>query len=65
MTEMDEPLHVMISAGSQDALVAAEDMISDVLNKPDLARRLAQQNAVSIGEDSHCRWFLRRRRRWW
>ena len=49
MTEMDEPLHVMISAGSQDALVAAEDMISDVLNKPDLARRLAQQNAVSIG----------------
>lgn len=45
---MDEPLHVMISAGSQDALVAAEEMISDVLNKPDLARRLSQQNTVYV-----------------
>lgn len=52
VTEMDELLHVMISAGSQDALVAAEEMISDVLNKPDLARRLAQQNTVGKRQEN-------------
>lgn len=46
MTEMDEPQHVLISAGNEDTLRDAESRVNEVFTQPDLARRLAQQYAV-------------------
>ncbi|KNB42875.1 hypothetical protein JH06_3357 [Blastocystis sp. subtype 4] len=43
VTEMDEPQHVLISAGNEDTMKDAESRINEVFTQPDLARRLVQQ----------------------
>lgn len=53
MTEMDEPQHVLISAGNEDTLRDAESRVNEVFTQPDLARRLAQQYAVDALFVSH------------
>ena len=43
---MDEPQHVLISAGNEDTMKDAESRINEVFTQPDLARRLVQQFSV-------------------
>lgn len=50
---MDEPQHVLISAGNEDTLRDAESRVNEVFTQPDLARRLAQQYAVDALFVSH------------
>ena len=46
VTEMDEPQHVLISAGNEDTMKDADSRINEVFTQPDLARRLVQQFSV-------------------
>lgn len=39
-------MHVLISAGNEEALNNAASRINEVFNQPDLARRLAMKNIV-------------------
>ena len=44
VTEMDEPLHVLISASNEETLNDALERVNSVFTQPDLARRLAQKS---------------------
>lgn len=46
VTEMDEPLHVLISASNEETLNDALERVNSVFTQPDLARRLAQKSTV-------------------
>lgn len=46
MTEMDEMLHVLVSASDQESLQEAVNEINDIFSKPDHARRLIAETTV-------------------
>lgn len=48
VTDLDEPLHVLISASNEETLKDAMDRVNEVFNQPDLARRLCQKYAVTL-----------------
>ena len=49
MTEMDEPLHVLISASNEETLNNAVERVERVFTQPDLARRLVEKSVVGLG----------------
>ena len=50
-SETDEPLHIVVSAGNEEAMKNACDRIDEVFNKPDLARRLASKSVIDVDEN--------------
>ena len=46
MTEMDEPLHVLVSASDRESLNEAVTEVNNIFSKPDHARRLIEQYSV-------------------
>ena len=48
VTEMDEPLHVLISASNEETLNSAVERVENVFTQPDLARRLVEKSFKSV-----------------
>ena len=46
VTEMDEPLHVLISASNEETLNDPLERVNSVFTQADLAGRLAQKSTV-------------------
>ena len=51
MTEMDEPLHVLVSASDRESLNEAVNEVNNIFSKPDHARRLIEQYSVCVCEN--------------
>lgn len=50
VTEMDEPLHVLVSASDRESLNEAVTEVNNIFSKPDHARRLLDQYSVRAEE---------------
>ena len=53
VTEMDEPLHVLISASNEETLNSAVERVENVFTQPALARRLVEKSVVGFFRGSH------------